>query len=107
VTDISGLRTRLGPVEVAPAESRGGRLALSRSYPSPAVDVTYFDFTIPGEREARFEIFDLAGRVVFSIFVAPGSGRLAWDASAAAPGVYLAQLAGERETVSRRLVILR
>ncbi|MCX7020980.1 MAG: T9SS type A sorting domain-containing protein [bacterium] len=107
VTDLSGLRTRLGPVEVGPAESGREGLTLSAPYPSPSSDRVTFEFTIPGDGEARFAVYDLAGREVFSTAATPAEGRVVWDSSAAAPGVYLAQLIGEGGTVGRRLVIVR
>jgi len=107
VTDIAGQKMRLGPVEVGPAGNENARLTLSAPYPSPASDRVAFDFTVPGDGEARLAVYDLSGREVFSTAVSPAAGRVVWDASTAAPGVYLAKLAGEGGTVSRRLVIVR
>ncbi|OGD71731.1 MAG: hypothetical protein A2Y64_05655 [Candidatus Coatesbacteria bacterium RBG_13_66_14] len=107
VTDLSGLRTRLGPVEVGPAEPEETKLTLSAPYPSPSTDRVAFEFTVPGDGEASFAVYDLAGREVFSATVTPEQGRVVWDSSAAAPGVYLAKLAGDETTVCRRLVIVR
>ncbi|HUT99288.1 MAG TPA: T9SS type A sorting domain-containing protein [bacterium] len=107
VTDLSGRRTRLGPVEVGPAESDRAGLTLSAPYPSPSSDRVTFEFTVPGDGAARFVIYDLAGRELFSTAVTPAEGRVVWDSSAAAPGVYLARLAGDGWTVGRRLVIVR
>jgi hypothetical protein len=107
VTDTSGRRVRLGPVEVGPAESNGTRLTLSAPYPSPSTDRVTFELTVPDDGAARFAVYDLAGREVFLAAVAPSAGRVVWDASAAAPGVYLARLVTDAGTVSRRLVIVR
>jgi hypothetical protein len=107
VTDLSGRRTRLGPVEVGPAENENTRLTLSAPYPSPSSDRVTFELTVPGDGEARFTVYDLAGREVYSTAVAPAEGRVVWDSSAAAPGVYLAKLVGDGMTVGRRLVIVR
>jgi hypothetical protein len=107
VTDIAGQKMRLGPVEVGPAESESARLTLSAPYPSPSSDRVAFDFTVPGDGEARLAVYDLSGREVFSTAVTPAAGRVVWDATTAAPGVYLARLTGDGGTVSRRLVIAR
>jgi hypothetical protein len=106
-TNAAGRRVRVGPVEAGPVEDATAGPKLSAPYPSPARDRVTFDCAVPGGEEARFAVYDLAGREVFSAVVPADGDHVTWDSSSAAPGVYVATIFGERWSVSRRLVIVR
>ncbi|MCK4593951.1 T9SS type A sorting domain-containing protein [bacterium] len=102
-----GLRIRIGPVEVGPVEGRTTQLGLSTPYPSPSHGRVTFECTVPDVEQAFFLIHDIAGRRVLKETVSAEDGLVVWDSSGATPGVYVATLSSERQSVSRLLVISR
>lgn len=84
------------------------RLALRLVGEQPARGAIAFDITrVPG-RDARLELFDVAGRRVASAFVgAAGAAtqRVTLERSPVPPGLYLARLSCGRECAESRLVV--
>jgi hypothetical protein len=87
-------------------------LALSPPRPNPARDVVRLRFELPEPRAARFEVLDVAGRVVHheSLAAVAGPRELVWDLRTdagvrARPGLYLVRVrAGAFERATRVVV---
>ena len=100
------------PVAVAPRT-----LELSAPHPNPARGELQFSLGVPSEQDGttlELAIYDLAGRRVCLISRGParaGRSTVRWDSRDAGGrrlpgGVYLAKLSTERETRSRKVVVL-
>ena len=87
-------------------------LALSAPRPNPARGPVRFQLTLPDARAARFEVLDVAGRLVHreQLAAAAGPRELAWDlrtdaGARARPGLYLVRVrAGSFEKATRVVV---
>ena len=96
----------------APAPVEVERLAV---WPNPAASAVVFRFAGVRESGAALEIYDVAGRRVRVLRASAGTARATaewtWDRRdarglALPAGVYLVRLAGERESLVRRVVLL-
>jgi hypothetical protein len=105
-----GLDERLSE-EIVIEVTGAGSLALGGFRPNPAVGTARVHFTLPDDRPASVEVFDLRGRSVFSRAVGslgPGTHSIALDgAGALASGVYWIRLVHPERTISVRGVIAR
>ena len=87
-------------------------LALSAPRPNPARGPVRFQLTLPDARAARFEVLDVAGRIVHreQLAAAAGPRELVWDlrtdaGARARPGLYLVRVrAGSFEKATRVVV---
>ncbi len=79
--------------------------------PNPATAATALQVEVREAQAVRAELVDVTGRTVALLHdgpVAAGQAvRLAVDASALAPGVYVVRVAGERFATAERLVVAR
>jgi hypothetical protein len=91
-------------------------LALHQNHPNPFNPSTRISFTLPVECAVRFEVYDVSGRLVARLIdgarQSAGTHDIEWngrDASgrAAASGIYVYRLAAGKETISRKMVLLR
>jgi uncharacterized repeat protein (TIGR02543 family) len=91
-----------------------GSLTFAAPYPSPASDLVHFSYALPRAATADLAVYDIAGRVVRQLLRASpqpaGQHHLAWDGrteggSRAAPGVYMARLNVEGQSIVHRVVI--
>ena len=100
---------RLLPTGVVGVPSAGGSLlALAAPTPNPTHGRFTVQATLPDERPARVEVFDLAGRVVFARELrGPGRHTVAVEGAAFAPGVHWVRLAHAAGARSARVVMLK
>jgi hypothetical protein len=91
-------------------------LALHQNRPNPFNPSTTISFTLPAECAVRLDVYDVSGRLVARLIdgarQSAGSHEVEWngrDASgrAAASGIYVCRLTAGRETISRKMVLLR
>ncbi len=91
-------------------------LALDQNRPNPFNPSTTISFTLPGECAVRLEVYDVSGRLVARLLdgkrLGAGAHNVEWngrDASgrSAASGIYVYRLTAGRETISRKMVLLR
>jgi photosystem II stability/assembly factor-like uncharacterized protein len=90
-------------------------LALAQNHPNPFNPTTTIDFTLPTESAVTIDIYDSAGRLVRRVLearVPAGQYEASWDGRNAAgtevaSGVYFCRLAAGKETISRKMVLLR
>ena len=94
------------------AEPQPASLALSSPWPEPSHDAVEWTLSSPEPGEARFEVLDVAGRLLHArgLTFAAGANRLQWDGrdatgAEAPPGLYLARLRGpDGAALTRRFV---
>ncbi len=100
---------RLAPDGVLAVEPPGhGALALGRVLPNPARGLFSVTSTLPDDRPARLELFDLAGRAAFQRdFQGAGRHDLSIDGVALAPGVHWLRLSHATGVRTSRVVVLR
>jgi hypothetical protein len=91
-------------------------LALHQNRPNPFNPSTTISFSLPVECAVRIEIYDVSGRLVARLLDgarrSAGAHDVEWngrDASgrAAASGIYVYRLTAGKETISRKMVLLR
>ena len=95
-------------------ESTPPCLSLSNPYPNPTRSGIRFALALPRAAEVRFEVYDLAGRRVWSDdarAAGPGSVMLSWDGSTpagrAGAGLYFARVTAAGATAIARFAIVR
>ncbi len=108
-TGSDGRTERYGPTEAVVVPGEFQRLALNEPYPNPANSNVNFAFTLPEAQSVSLSIYDLAGRNVESFSIASEAGRqtISLNTSAYRSGVYLATLATDTASETRRFVISR
>ncbi|MBI5727343.1 MAG: T9SS type A sorting domain-containing protein [Ignavibacteriales bacterium] len=83
---------------------------LCQNYPNPFNPATTIAFTIPEKTNARLDVFDLLGRKVAELTnkeYQPGNHTLQWDASNYPTGVYFYTLVTNKNTMSKKLLIIK
>jgi hypothetical protein len=109
-TDSDGHTERFGPTEAVVVPELERVLTLDEPFPSPATDSLTLSYSLPaGCSTANLTIFDLSGRRIFTqlLDAVPGRHSLMLDVAEYPQGVYLARIAGESASASRRFVISR
>jgi hypothetical protein len=111
---IDNRRTELFTTE--PIAMPAARLTLYQNRPNPFNPSTTISFSLPGECAVRLEVYDVSGRLVARLIDgerrAAGLNNVAWngrDASgrSSTSGVYIYRLTAGKETISRKMVLLR
>jgi hypothetical protein len=90
-------------------------LALEQNWPNPFNPSTTILYYLPESGHVRLEIFDVAGRRVACLVdrnEERGNRTVVWDGSSesgkpAATGIYIYRLTAGRETLSRKMVLIR
>jgi hypothetical protein len=110
VTEDDGSLRRCGPTEAVVVPEEAQRLALLAPYPSPARDTLTLSYSLPeGCSTANLTIFDLSGRRIVTqlLDAVPGRHSLVLDVAGYQQGVYIARIAGDNASATRRFVISR
>ncbi len=114
VSALDSFVTLTGPLDAGDALPRS--LALSQARPNPASDRTSFALALPRAARVRFEVLDVAGRVVWGEperALGAGNWTLRWPGTSRRgrpvdPGVYLARVhVDDATTFVRRVAVLR
>ncbi|HEX8385173.1 MAG TPA: serine hydrolase [Rubricoccaceae bacterium] len=85
-------------------------LALDAPYPNPAAGATTVRLTLGAPLAVSVGVFDVLGREVAQLHDGPlgtGAHRLAFDATALAPGVYVVRASTSTGAVSQRVNVVR
>jgi len=90
-------------------------LVLDQNRPNPFNPSTEIRFSLPDRRAVRLDVFDAAGRLVRLLHdgtLGPGAHSIVWDGTndagrAAGSGVYFYRLRAGKETISKKMVLLR
>ena len=109
VDDLAVLRlVNGGTVASEPTAAPGAVVALGAAAPNPARGRVRIPFTLAAASDADVSVFDALGRrvaVLHAGAAAAGTTVAEWDASAAAPGVYVVRLRAAAGEASRRVVV--
>jgi len=104
-----GTVSRFGPTERVSIPEPARELALA-VYPSPASGSFSVDYTLPVDGRVVIALYDLSGRRIATVLdgeTTAGRHDVSYDASLLPPGVYLACLATDSGTLTRRVVVAR
>jgi len=91
-------------------------LALDQNRPNPFNPSTTISFTLPIECAVRLEVYDVSGRLVARLLdgkrLGAGAHNVEWhgrhaSGRSAASGIYVYRLTAGRETISKKMVLLR
>ena len=92
-----------GAVAGEPGAAPEAAVGLGLPAPNPARGVVRIPVVLGDARGATLDVFDALGRRVATL--RPEAGVAEWDASGAAPGVYVVRLRTARGEASRRVVV--
>jgi hypothetical protein len=85
-------------------------IALQQNYPNPFNPLTRIRYELPEAQNVAIVVYDLLGRHVETIFegaMPAGRHTIAWDGSNAATGVYLYRLETAKQTLTRKMLLIR
>jgi len=114
-SDCINVFYNLGPTSVKDVNPLPQQTSLGKNYPNPFNAETRISFHLEKPSSARIEIYDLQGRlanILADDFYMAGNYSVVWDGTDAfgnslATGVYFYRLATDRETTTRRMVLLK
>jgi len=108
-TDNEGQVIRCGPTEAVVVPEAAQRLSLAVPYPSPARDTLTLTYFLPEAQSATLSVYDISGRRIFTqlLDAVPGRHPLVLDVAGYPQGIYIARIAGEGASATRRFVISR
>jgi hypothetical protein len=111
---VDNRRTELFTTE--PIAMPAARLTLYQNRPNPFNPSTTISFSLPGECAVRLEVYDVSGRLVARLIDgerrAAGLNNVEWNGRdvsgrSSASGIYIYRLTAGKETISRKMVLLR
>ena len=79
-------------------------------YPNPFNSTTTINFNVDLKSEISLQVFDLSGRIVGSLLdgvIDQGSHSVEWSAADLATGLYLVNLQNGRQSVTRKIALIR
>jgi outer membrane protein assembly factor BamB len=85
-------------------------ITLARNYPNPFNPKTVISFTLTHGKPVTVDIFNASGQHVEQLlddFRSAGEHRLTWNASTRAAGLYLVRVRAERESVVRKMMLVK
>jgi hypothetical protein len=90
-------------------------LALAQNYPNPFNPITTIRFDLPGKERVRLAIYDCAGREIVSLLDGEGEAgahEVSWDGrdargAAAGTGIYFYRLTAGKQTLTKKMVLLK
>jgi hypothetical protein len=107
---VRAQRARLGIHDISVA-----KLTVYQNYPNPFSRETLIPFALPADHDAAVEIYNAAGQLVATVddgAFSRGSNIAVWDGADSqgrpvASGLYFYKVRGGKETVKRRMLLLR
>jgi hypothetical protein len=105
------LLLRMAPDAISESNNPPVHFTLSQNHPNPFNAGTTISYSLPADFSGAVSIFDITGRMVRTLDIAPGSSRIIWDGTnllgqPASSGIYFYGIRGHRETM-RKMVLLR
>ncbi len=97
-------------VENLPPVSLPVSSAMINNYPNPCNSSTVITLILSQKSEVELTIFDLQGRIKESVwrgYLDSGSHSFGWNAERISSGIYFLRLSTDRETISRKIVVLK
>jgi hypothetical protein len=112
VSDEAGRRTLF---ETDPVSLPTLKFALYQNYPNPFNPSTEIRYSLPEKCRVRLEVYDISGRRIASLVdgvQASGFHPVVWNGvdergSSVASGVYFCRLTAGKETISKKMVMLK
>jgi hypothetical protein len=91
------------------------RLTLHQNVPNPFNPATSIRYSLPYECRVRLDIYDISGALIARLVdehQGPGDHIVEWNGAGAggspvASGVYFCRLSAGKETIARKMVLLR
>ena len=83
---------------------------LGKPYPNPFNPTTNITFEIPIDCEVELSVYDLNGRLVqelVSDFLETGYYEIQWNASNQASGMYFMRMVMPKQTMTRKLILMK
>jgi len=123
LADISGDQALLptfeaGNIEVRRSTDVGddisvllpGSFALNQNYPNPFNPTTTISFSLPEKAGVRLEVFNVLGQSVDVLAdeeYPAGLHQVTWDASDIPSGVYFYRISANKQTLTRKMLLLK
>lgn len=77
-------------------------------YPNPAANEVTIDYTVENAQEVSFEVFDMAGKMVFAQTMPAGANTISISTAALDNGIYFARMVANHQVLStEKLVIVK
>ncbi len=107
-----------GSVEVRSSTDVGDELPdmvprtfeLVQNYPNPFNPTTTISFTLPKKANVRLDVFNILGQTVSTLIsgqLPAGEHEAVWDAGDSPTGVYFYRLTAEKESITRKMLLLK
>jgi hypothetical protein len=99
-----------------PVETPAAQLALYQNRPNPFNPSTAISYCLPRELVVSLEVYDVSGRLVARLIgeekLGPGPHSIEWNGrdaqgKAVASGIYIYRLVAGKQSVSRKMVLLK
>ncbi|MFQ5869572.1 MAG: T9SS type A sorting domain-containing protein [Candidatus Zixiibacteriota bacterium] len=92
------------------AEAGPSRFALLETHPNPFNPIAVVSYNLPEATKVRLEMFNLKGQrvaVLVEEFQEAGNHSVTWDATNFNSGVYFSRLTAGKQTVKRKMLLLK
>jgi hypothetical protein len=110
VTD--GRRYNSVTTEITTESPEKSAFYLAAPYPNPARAGVNIEYSVPENAEdAALSVYDIKGRAVRTLDIAPGSGTVVWDLTTGTgrrttPGLYTVRLSADGSYVTKKIVVI-
>jgi len=98
------------PTSVKEQHSLPSVMTLEPNYPNPFNPVTVIRYTLPAASYVTMKVYSLLGEEVATLLSenkAPGKYQIEWDAGNYPSGVYFYRLQSEKQTLTKKMLLLR
>jgi hypothetical protein len=107
--DLNGASESFTPLTVM--IELADRFALSEAYPNPFNPSTSFTIAVAMDQQVKIQVYDLAGKLVQTLFEGKMAGQtsylISFNASGLPSGKYIVQVAGEMFSSTKTLTLLK
>ena len=86
------------------------KFGINQIYPNPFNPTTTINYALPINEDAHISIYNINGRLITTLineFQTAGYHSVVWDASNFSSGIYIIQIASEKLTKSRKIVLIK
>ena len=104
------LYTSNGGVTSVKQQEKPKNINLYQNYPNPFNPETIIEFVVPQKENVKIEIFDLLGKNMGTLLntdIEPGSHKINFDAGGLSSGIYFYRLSSGRNSITKKMVIMR
>jgi aminopeptidase N len=100
----------LWPTSVSDDRRKPRKLELRQNYPNPFNPVTNFEFRISNFEFVKLTVYNILGQGVATLVsgvLQPGSYEVKWDATNLPSGIYFYRLQTQKQTLTRKMILMR